>query len=59
VFIRSIFASGRGGHSYHPLSVAGYNSTQLLQFMNTFVTEFDAGRIVTYSDLVDHGYVAP
>jgi hypothetical protein len=59
VFIRSIFASGRGGYSYHPLSVAGYNSTQLLQSVNTFVTEFDAGRIVTYGDLVDHGYITP
>lgn len=59
MFIRSIFASGRGGYSYHPLSVAGYNSTQLLQSMNTFVTEFDAGRIVTYGDLVDHGYITP
>jgi hypothetical protein len=59
VFIRSLFASGRGGYSYHPLSVAGYNSTQLLQSMNTFVTEFDAGRIVTYGDLVDHGYITP
>ena len=59
VFIRSIFASGRGGFSYHPLSVPGYNSTQLLQYMNTFITEFDAGRIRTYNQLLDHGYITP
>ena len=59
VFIRSIFGSPRGGYSYHPMSVAGYNSTQLLQYLNTFVTEFDAGRNQTYSDLLDHGYITP
>jgi hypothetical protein len=59
VFIRSIFASGRGGYSPHPLAVAGYNSTQLLQYLNTFVIEFDAGRIVTYNELLDHGYITP
>jgi hypothetical protein len=59
VFIRSIFGSGRGGYSYHPMSVAGYNSTQLLQYLNTFVTEFDAGRLLTYNDLLDHGYITP
>lgn len=59
VFIRSIFSMGRGGFAYHPLSVTGYNSTQLLQYLNTFVTEFDAGRIVTYGELLDHGYIAP
>jgi hypothetical protein len=59
VFIRSIFSMGRGGFAYHPLSVNGYNSTQLLQYINTFVTEFDAGRIVTYGELLDHGYLPP
>ena len=59
VFIRSIFSSGRGGFSYHPLSVPGHNSTQLLQFVNVFVTEFDAGRIATYGALLDHGYITP
>lgn len=59
VFIRSIFGSGRGGMSWHPLSVGGYNSTQVLQFMNVFVTEFDAGRLRTYNELLDHGYLPP
>src|SRR5207302_2712388 len=45
VFIRSIFSSSRDGISYHPLSVAGYNSTQLLQYLGVFVTECDSGRI--------------
>lgn len=59
VFIRSVFPSGRGGVSWHPMSVPGYNSTQLLQYVNTFVTEFDAGRIRSYSELLDHGYITP
>jgi hypothetical protein len=59
VFIRSIFGSGRGGITWHPLSVPGYNSTQVLQYMNTFVTEWDAGRIHTYNDLLDHAYITP
>ncbi|HET9423760.1 MAG TPA: hypothetical protein VFO55_00205 [Gemmatimonadaceae bacterium] len=59
VMIRSVFASGRGGAGWHPMSVPGYNSTQLLQFMDTFVTEVDAGRIRTYNQLLDHGHVPP
>ena len=59
VFIRSIFGRGRGGISWHPLAVSGYNSTQLLQYMHIFVTEFDAGRIRTYNELLDHGYITP
>jgi hypothetical protein len=59
VFIRSIFGSGRGGLGFHPLTVAGYNSTQLLQYLDTFVVEFDAGRILTYNELLNHGYITP
>ncbi len=59
VFIRSIFGSNRGGFSNHPMSVAGYNSTQLLQYIDTFVTEFDAGHLLTYNDLLDRGYITP
>jgi hypothetical protein len=59
VFIRSMFGMGRGGPSWHPLSVPGYNSTQILQFMNVMIAEFDAGRIRTYNELLDHGYVPP
>lgn len=59
VFIRSIFGQGRGATGWHPLSVAGYNSTQLLQYISVFVTEFDAGRIQTYNQLLDHGYITP
>jgi hypothetical protein len=60
VFIRSIFGSGRGGgYAFHPLSVVGYNSTQLLQYLDVFITEFDAGRIATYNELLNHGYIDP
>jgi hypothetical protein len=52
VMIRSLFGQGRGGNGWHALSVAGYNSTQILQSMDTFVTEHDAGRIRSYNDLL-------
>ena len=60
VFIRSIFgSSGAARYGTHPLSVPGYNSTQILQYVNTFVTEWDAGQIVTYQDLTGFGWIAP
>jgi hypothetical protein len=58
VFIRSLFGNRRT-QSYHPMSVAGYNSTQLLQYMKTFVAEFDAGQLLTYDDLLYYGYITP
>jgi hypothetical protein len=51
VMIRSLFSQGRGGNGWHPMSVAGYNSTQVLQPMEMFVTEYDAGRIRSYNEL--------
>jgi hypothetical protein len=54
VMIRSLFGQGRGGSGWHALSVAGYNSTQILQSMDAFVAEFDAGRIRSYSDLLSN-----
>jgi hypothetical protein len=59
VMIRSLFGGGgRSGMGWHPLLVSGYNSTQILQSMNAFVTEFDAGRIRGYSDLLMN-YIQP
>jgi hypothetical protein len=45
--------------AFHPLSLSGYSSTQLLQFLDAFIIEFDAGRIQTYNDLLNHGYIDP
>jgi hypothetical protein len=58
--IRSVFGGGRGGYGYgwHPLSVPGYNSTQLLQFIDAFVTGFDAGQLRIYNDLLN-SYIPP
>jgi hypothetical protein len=59
VMIRSLFGSGRNmGGGWHPLAVAGYNSTQVLQFMDTFVSEYDAGRIRFYNELLN-SYIRP
>jgi len=53
VIIRSLF-----GRIYeHPQAVAGYNSTQLLQRIGTFVDEARAGAYISYGDLVYRGYV--
>ena len=58
VMIRSFFGQGRGGGGWHPLSVAGYNSTQILQSMDAFVAAHQAGRIQSYSDLLSD-YIRP
>lgn len=58
VMIRSLFGSGRGGGGWHAASVSGYNSTQLLQSMDAFVKEYDAGQIASYNDLLA-SYIRP
>jgi hypothetical protein len=58
VMIRSLFGGGRSGMGWHPLSINGYNSTQVLQSMDAFVTEFDAGRIRSYNELLMN-YIKP
>jgi hypothetical protein len=58
VLIRSLFGQFRAGTGWHPLSVAGYNSTQALQFMDTFVAEYDAGRMQFYNDIF-RTYIRP
>jgi hypothetical protein len=56
VMIRSYF--GRFGMG-HPLTLPGHLSTSMLQTIDTFVREYDAGNIRSYGDLIDHGYVVP
>ncbi|MNC90174.1 hypothetical protein D3C83_62380 [compost metagenome] len=59
VIIRSLFGGGgRSGIGWHPLLVSGYNSTQILQSVEAFVTEFDAGRIRGYNELLGN-YIKP
>ena len=50
VIIRSYF-NGTFGYA-HPQSVSGYYSTQLLQTMDSFVKEFAAGGLQSYSDVI-------
>jgi hypothetical protein len=50
VIIRSYF--GGGFYGSHPQSVPGYFSTQLLQTVDTFVSESAKGGYATYMDLV-------
>ncbi len=50
VIIRSYF--GGGFYGSHPQSVPGYFSTQLLQTVDSFVSESAKGGYATYMDLV-------
>jgi hypothetical protein len=53
VIIRSLF-----GRIYeHPQAMPGFNSTQLLQRIGTFVEESRAGAYISYGDLVYRGYI--
>jgi hypothetical protein len=44
---------------YHPARVAGQRSTSLLQRMNVFLTDFDAGKYQSYTDVISTNYIAP
>ena len=48
--LRSYF-NGTFGYA-HPQSVSGYYSTQLLQTMDSFVKEFSAGGLQSYTDVI-------
>jgi hypothetical protein len=50
VVIRSYF--GGGFYRQHPNTVPGYYSTQLLQTLDSFVTEHETGGYQTYRDVV-------
>ncbi len=53
VIIRSYFNRGFSGRL--PQYVPGYNSTQLLQKIETFVTGYEQGRFRTYWDIIGGG----
>src|SRR5438034_6220024 len=44
---------------YHPARMAGQRSTSLLQRMNVFLMDFDAGRYQSYTDVISTNYIAP
>ncbi len=44
---------------YHPARMAGQQSTSLLQKMNVFLADFEAGRYHSYVDLISTNYIAP
>ncbi len=58
VIIRSYF--NNGGYFIAPAGRSGNTlSAQLLQTMDSFVKEYDAGRYVTYTDLVTRSIIPP
>jgi hypothetical protein len=57
VIIRSYF--GGGFYRQHPNTIIGYYSTQLLQTLDTFVTEHEAGGYQTYRDVVTKHVLEP
>ena len=58
VIIRSLFGGGRTGMGWHPLLISGYNSAQILQSMDAFVTDYEGGRIRSYTELLNN-YIRP
>lgn len=56
MIIRSYF--GRFGIS-HPLSMPGHLSTSILAPIDSFVRDYNAGRIRSYIDVIDHGFITP
>lgn len=44
---------------YHPARIQGQRSTSLLQRMNTFLTDFDAHRYQSYTDVISIHYIGP
>ncbi|MFN2564063.1 MAG: hypothetical protein ABR499_03520 [Gemmatimonadaceae bacterium] len=57
VIIRSYF--GGGFYRQHPNTVPGYYSTQLLQTLESFVAEHEAGGYQTYRDVVTKHVLEP
>ena len=57
VIIRSYF--GGGFYRPHPNAVPGYYSTQLLQTLDSFVAEHEAGGYQTYRDVVTKHVLEP
>jgi hypothetical protein len=57
VIIRSYF--GGGFYRQHPNTVPGYYSTQLLQTIDSFVAEHEAGGYQTYRDVVTKHVLEP
>jgi hypothetical protein len=57
VIIRSYF--GGGFYRQHPNTVPGYFSTQLLQTVDSFVAEHEAGGYQTYRDVVTKHVLEP
>lgn len=57
VIIRSYF--GGGFYRQHPNSVPGYYSTQILQTLDSFVAEHEAGGYQTYRDVVTKHVLEP
>jgi hypothetical protein len=44
---------------FHPARMVGQRSTSLLQRMGVFLTDYDAGRYQTYTDLISTHFIAP
>lgn len=56
---KSLFIRAAAGRSSHPAGVPGHRLTTLLQFINVFIKDFDAGRYPSYYDLLMTNYIGP
>ncbi|HZS06725.1 MAG TPA: hypothetical protein VFD58_17940 [Blastocatellia bacterium] len=55
---RSLFIRSASGRYWHPARLPGHRSATLLQLMQVFLRDFDAGRYQSYQDLITTNYIA-
>ncbi len=56
---KSLFIRSASGRTPHPARLPGHRAATLLQLMNVFVKDFDAGLYKSHYDLVMTNYIAP
>ncbi len=56
---KSLFIRSASGRFAHPARLPGHRAATLLQLMNVFVKDFDAGLYKSHYDLVTTNYIAP
>lgn len=56
---KSLFIRSASGRNSHPARLPGHRAATLLQLMNVFLKDFDAGKYGSHFDLVTTNYIAP
>lgn len=56
---KSLFIRSASSRNSHPARLPGHRAATLLQLMNVFLKDFDAGKYKSHYDLVTTNYIAP